>query len=208
MNRPFQFKLRSIFLLMFALGALITLVRLFGPFAPLANALFAAGIIGAAIGRRYGATARGAWLGVLLPIAYVLSIRILEHVGHRMGWPGSTLLLWECYSAIWFNIGDMGLETREMVSVYWVWETWCEVMEEQFGTELPLNLLSLGGVLFVCGGMLLVRRYWRAAFVAPIGLVALAIALAATHDFDAATAGFVAGGLGAIVMNRRGAARV
>jgi hypothetical protein len=203
MSRPFQFKLRSIFVLMFAVGALITVARLFGPDSPLADALFVAGVIGAAIGRRYGATARGAWLGVLLPIAYVLSIRILEHAGQRMGWPGATLKVWELYSALWFN---MGVGSGAIWSAYWQWETWCEVMEERFGTEAPLGLLSLCALSLVCAGMLLVRRLGRAAYVAPFGVVLLAISLAATHDFDAAAAGFVTGSLGAIAMNRRGAA--
>lgn len=204
MSRPFQFKLRSIFLLMFAVGALITAARLFGPDSPLANALLVTGVIGAAIGQRFGSTARGVWLGVLLPIAYVLSIRILEHVGHRLGWPGATLKVWELYSALWFN---MGVGSGAIWSAYWQWETWCEVMEERFGTEAPLGLFSLCALSFVCCGMLLVRRFGRAACVAPLGVVLLAIALAVTHDFDAAATGFVAGGLGTIAMNRRGAAR-
>jgi hypothetical protein len=203
MSRPFQFKLRSIFVLMFAVGALITFSRLFGPDSPLANALLVAGVIGAAIGRRYGATARGAWLGVLLPIAYALSIRILEHAGQRMGWPGATLRAWEFYSALWFNLGA---GSEPIWDAYWQWETWCEVMEQRFGTEAPLGLLSFGALSFVSGGMLLVRRFGCGIYVAPVGMAMLAIALAATYDFDAATAGFVAGGLGALVLNRRAAA--
>lgn len=200
MSRPFQFQLRSIFILMFAVGAVITAARLLGRDAPLANSLIVAGIIGAAIGRRFGRAARGAWLGVLLPIAYVLSIRILEHVGHRMGWPGGTLRIWECYSAPWFNT-DVG--SGPIWSLYWLWEAWCEVVEERFGTETPLSFLCVCALLFVAGNMLLVRRFGRPAYVAPSGLAMLALALAATHDFDAAATGFVAGGLGAIVLNRR-----
>ncbi|HEV7221147.1 MAG TPA: hypothetical protein VGN42_00500 [Pirellulales bacterium] len=201
MPRRFQFSLKTLTAGVFILGIVLGILRWLGPDAIVAMLLIAAASAGAFAGWIVGLPGRGALFGVVAPIFYVLSIQVVEHVGHRAGWPGSSWTCCSLYESLWYRQSPFGSET--LWHGYWFWTTWCEVMSQQFGAERPMNAASLAAVILVCGTMLWVRRRQHPVFVAPLGTIAAGLALVSCHDFDAAFLGFATGSLATIVLSKR-----
>ncbi len=197
----FQYSLRALTAVALVPGVLLGMLRWLGPDGVVAMLLIATTSAGAFVGWTVGAPRRGALFGMVLPVFYVLSIQVVEHIGHRAGWPGNS---WSCcalYESLWYLQSPFGSET--LWRGYWFWTTWHEVMSQQFGAEQPMDGASLAAVILVCGVMLWVRRHQHPAFVAPLGIIAAGLALVSCHDLDAALLGFGTGSLGAIMLSKR-----
>jgi hypothetical protein len=134
---------------------------------------------------------RGAIVGVIFPILYVLSIEVVAHVGHWAAWPTGTLRLWELYSSPWYNhpIGSDGLW-----KTYWVWDTLCDALVEQYGTEKPLAAPFFIGWVVVAVVLVLIARKLHASMLLPLVAVVAGVALAIGRDWDATFLG-LGGGL-------------
>jgi hypothetical protein len=189
-SRPFQLRLRTTMAVVVGIAALLGVLRLLGPDAPVAVALIISALLGTAGGYLVRRPLRGAIVGVLFPVLYVLSIEVVSHVGHRAAWPTGTLRLWELYSSPWYNhpIGSPSLW-----KAYWVWVTLCEDLRGQYGTgTLPLAQ-SFMILLAVAAVMVITARKLHAALLLPLVAAVTGIALAIGHDFDATFFGLACG---------------
>ncbi len=133
---------------------------------------------------------RGAIVGALFPILYVLSVEVVAHVGHRAGWPTGTLRLWELYSSPWFNysMGSDGLWRA-----YWVWETFCNILREQYGTDTPLGASFFVISVAVAAVLVLTATKLHVALLLPLIAAVADIALVIGHDWDATFFGIACG---------------
>jgi hypothetical protein len=188
-SRPFQFRLRTMIVVVVGIAALLGVLRLLGPDAPVALALIISALLGTAGGHFVRRRLRGAIVGGLFPVLYVLSIEVCAHVGHRAAWPTGTLKLWELYSSLWFNLNW----SPSLSKAYWVWETWCDVLRLQYGTDTPLVAQSFIILLAVAAVLVITARKLHAALLLPFVAAVAGIALAIGHDFDATFFGLACG---------------
>jgi hypothetical protein len=190
-RRPFQFRLRTTMLAVVGIATLLGVLRLLGPDAPVALALIISSLLGTAVGYFVGRRLRGAIIGGLLPVLYVLSIEVVAHVGHRAGWPRGTLRLWEHYSSLWYNNHSFG--SPGLWNAFWVWATLCDVLRQQFGTDTPLAAQFFMILLAVVAVLVLAARKLHPAILLPLAAVVAGVALAIGRDFDATYFGVACG---------------
>jgi hypothetical protein len=190
-SRPFQFRLRTTMVAVVGIAALLGVLRLLGPDAPVALALIISAVLGTAGGHFVRRRLRGAIVGGLFPVLYVLSIEVVSHVGHRAAWPTGTLQLWELYSSLWYNNHPIG--SPSLWKAYWVWVTLCDVLREQYGTGTPPVAQSLIILLAVAAVSIITARKLHAALLLPFVAAVAGIALAIGHDFDATFFGLACG---------------
>jgi hypothetical protein len=183
------------------IATLLGVVRLLGPGAPFALASIASILLGIAGGYLVRFRLRGAILGGLLPVLYVLSIEVAAHVGHRAGWPAGVLRSWEFYSSLWFN---HPIDSATFWKGYWVWETLCNDLRARYGTDAPLAAQFLVTLLTVAAVSIMAARWIHAAMLLPFVAAVAGIALAIAHDFDATFLGFSCGLIIAIPLAGRG----
>ena len=188
-------------LFVIGIATLLAVLRLLGPGTPFALVLITSFLLGAACGHLIRHPLRGAILGGLLPVLYVLSIEVAAHVGHRAGWPAGTLRSWEFYSSLWFN---HPIDSPTLWKTYWVWETLCNVLRAQYGTDSPLEARSLVILVTVAAVSIIAARKIRAAMLLPLVAAVAGIALAIGHDFDATFFGLACGLIFAIPLAGRG----
>jgi len=189
-SRQFQFRLRTTMLVVVGIAALLGVLRLLGPDAPVALALIVSALLGTAGGHLVRRRLLGAIVGGLFPVLYVLSIEVVSHVGHRAAWPTGTLRLWELYSSLWYNhpIGSPSLW-----NAYWVWVTLCDVLRAQYGTDTPLVAQFFIILLAVAAVLVITARKLHAALLLPFVAAVAGTALAIGHDFDATFFGLACG---------------
>lgn len=132
-DRPFQFRLRTMMAAVVGIAAPLGILRLLGPDAPVAVVLIIAALFGAALGHIFRRRLRGAIVGALLPVLYLLSIEVLLHVGHRAGWPSGTLRLWEHYSWLWYGHPHQPVGSDGLWKAFRLWDTWGNVLRVQYG---------------------------------------------------------------------------
>lgn len=108
MDRPFQFRLRTLIAVMLGIGCLLGVLRWLDRDAVVAIVLLATAAKGAILGKRLGSRWRGALLGLVVPIFYVLSIHVAEHIGHRAGWPSSSWACCSIYESLWYRQSPFG----------------------------------------------------------------------------------------------------
>ncbi|HEV3341395.1 MAG TPA: hypothetical protein VG125_13585 [Pirellulales bacterium] len=200
MRPPFQFRLQTAIVVISGICLLLGFLRWLGADAVIAVILLATTACGALAGWVLRRPLRGAMLGALLPVAYVLSIPVVEHLGRRARWPGATWSYCSAYESLWYTKQPFG--SNGLWRGYWFWDTWCDVMRVGFGSDGATTARALIAFLVVGGPMLWVRRRKHAALVVPAGIIAAGFALATCHDFDAVFFGFTLGGLGAILTDR------
>ena len=173
------------------IAALLGVLRLLGPDDRVALALIISALLGTAVGHLKGRRLRGAIVGGLLPVLYVLSIEVVAHVGHRAAWPTGTLKLWEFYSWLWYNNHVSG--SPGLWNAFWLWVTLCDVLRVQFGTDTPLAAQFFIILLAVVAVLVLAARKLHPAMLLPLAAVVAAVALAIGHDFDATFLGLATG---------------
>ncbi len=190
LSRPFQLRLRTMMVVVIGIATLLGVLRLLGPDAPVALTLIISAFLGTAVGHLVRRRLRGAIVGGLLPVLYVLSIEVAAHVGHRAAWPTGTLRFWEFYSSLWYN---HPIGSPMLWKTYWVWATLCDVLREQYGTDTPLVAQSFINLLAVTAVLVTTARKIHAALLLPFAAVVAGIALGIGHDFDATFFGLACG---------------
>ena len=189
-SRPFQLRLRTMTVVVAGIATLLGVLRLLGPGAPVALASITSVLVGTAGGHLVRRRLRGAIVGGLFPLLYVLSIEVVSHVGHRAAWPTGTLQLWEFYSSLWYN---HPIGSPILWKAYWVWVTLCDVLRAQYGTDAPLVAQSFILLLAVAAVLVITARRIHAALLLPLVAAVAGIALAIGHDFDATFFGLACG---------------
>jgi hypothetical protein len=200
-GRPFQLRLGTVMVVVICIATLLGVLRLLGPGAPFALALIASILLGIAGGYLVRLRLRGAILGGLLPVLYVLSIEVAAHVGHRAGWPAGALRSWEFYSSLWFN---HPIDSAALWKAYWVWETLCNDLRASYGTDAPLAARSLIILLAVAAVSVIAARKIHPAMLLPLVAAVAGTALAIGHDFDATFFGLASGLIIAVPLAGRG----
>jgi hypothetical protein len=190
-NRPFQFRLRTMIAVVAGIAVLLGVLQLLGRDAPVAVALIIAALAGTAGGHLIRRRVCVAIVGAIFPVLYVLSIEVVSHVGHRAAWPTGTLRLWELYSSPWYN---HPIGSDRLWKAYWVWDTLCDVLVEQCGTDKLLAAPFFIILVVVAAVLVLTARKLHAALLLPLVAVVAGVALAIGHDWDATFFG-LAGGL-------------
>ena len=191
--RPFQFRLRTLMVLVVGICGLLTFLRLLGSDAPFAFLLMVAAVLGAACGQKFRRPLRGAIDGATLILIYGLSIRVIEHIGHRAGWPAGMLLLWERYSQLWFAV----VSTRVWKAFMW-WECFYEDIQRMYGSESPPGISSLAIGLLIAAMIVWGGRRLHVALLLPYAIGVAGLAVVACKDVDAAFCGWACGLLFAI----------
>jgi hypothetical protein len=172
------------------IAVLLGVLRLLGRDAPIVVALIITGLLGLAGGNLIRRRLRGAIVGAVFPVLYVLSIEVASHVGHRAGWPTGTLRLWEQYSSPWYN---HPIGSDSVWKAYWVWDTFCSVLRGQYGTDARLAPQFLINLLAVAAVLVLTARSVPAPLLLPLAAVVAGIAIAIGQDFDATFFGLACG---------------
>lgn len=165
-----------------SVAILLGVLRMAGPGAPFVLAVITSFLLGIAVGRLLRHQLRGAFLGGLLPVLYVLSIEVFFHVGHRAAWPNGTLRLWEFYSSLWYN---HPIDSPVLWKTYWMWDTLCGVLRVQHGTDAPLSARSFIVLFTVTVVLPVAARKIHAAMLLPLAAVVFGLTLPIGHDFDA-----------------------
>jgi hypothetical protein len=200
-NGPFQFRLRTMIAVIAGIAVLLGALQLLGRDAPVAVALIIAALAGTAGGHLIRRRVCGAIVGAIFPVLYVLSIEVVSHVGHRAAWPKGTLRLWELYSSPWYN---HPIGSDSLWKAYWVWDTFCDVLVEQCGTDKPLAAPFFIILVVVATALVLTARRLHAALLLPLFAIVAGLALAIGHDWDATFFGLAGGLVLAIPLAGRG----